>query len=784
MVQMMAPMMANHLHGQVGVNLGMGRQGNLYNNLQQQAYLTSHNFLMQQVAGQDRAAARDIIRGVGSMMDVQWTPENEQRADAMAGQFSNVFAPMLLQSDAGAKIYNDVLGGRSRAVMAKYLHMAGRYRNDPIDSGSTLSAFSTDEVSSRLFKDLYGTPGVPGGQDVWKQRTAGLDTYDIGQMMNQMQMRGQLGRNRDFSGLTGNEDTDRGMLAGRESESIKRSLDSRIKSVKAIKEIFGDNGNPNAPWQQLMDALESFTGGSQKITGGGEHMHRIVRNIDNAARSAGVGLNVYGQMLEQTSNRFNALGIDTTFAPLAVTGQLQMRAALMRTDVNDTPAWGLSNIDQLSAQYNGRYAGAARSEVGNFFNTILRLGDNTDAYAIDENTAEGRLFKQAREEMKSGRFGDASEQLRKMDRQEKLNYLQRGFGLSASQAVAQLEESVFANDEYGQRYNTADRVVDSAQRRELYETLGGALGGSNIYSSIQEYAEQQGVRVGNLSPLSKKMSDAFIQSLDGMTSDQIKDTKVRQRLLADSMRAAAIAEGGEFAALLQSDPERANRKLLQMADQQWNTMDSEYKRRNGQNSNLIDFAVLGSTDVRAERARVAERDALRGEIQGELAGMGSDSPLRRFLESVQQKGFDPNSTNLGKSLANAFGVSDDAATQAIAMGLGRLSKEEQKLQAEWDKIDREMPGDAEARKAAIKGKMRAVNEEYNKQMSIFNEKPAMKERYEEIQKQLQDEANGDKPQQVTLNIGNLEINGTVIKDAKGTTKALAKSSQGRGQGVV
>lgn len=109
---------------------------------------------------------------------------------------------------------------------------------------------------------------------------------------------GDLEKLQGFDSLASNVD------AKRSAEAIKKYTGA----VAAIRDIFGDNGNPNAPLPALLAALEGLTGGAvgsmkpQKI-------EATLRQMQTAAKEAGIGFEQMAAMSTQMDGMSQALGL-------------------------------------------------------------------------------------------------------------------------------------------------------------------------------------------------------------------------------------------------------------------------------------------------------------------------------------------------------------------------------------------------------------------------------------------------------------------------------------------
>lgn len=117
-------------------------------------------------------------------------------------------------------------------------------------------------------------------------------------------------------------------------------------AVAAVREIFGDNGNGNAPFPALLAALEHLSQGSISQVGAGK-VENTLRSMRLAARDAGIGF----EQLAGMSAEIGAYG-DTLGIARPISMQNTLNAAIMTKAMRDTGQFdrpGFGKIDQATA---------------------------------------------------------------------------------------------------------------------------------------------------------------------------------------------------------------------------------------------------------------------------------------------------------------------------------------------------------------------------------------------------------------------------------------------------
>lgn len=139
----------------------------------------------------------------------------------------------------------------------------------------------------------------------------------------------ELEKLQGFDALAGNVD------AKRSAEAIKKYTGA----VDAIRDIFGDNGNPNAPLPALLAALEGLTGGAvgsmkpQKI-------EATLRQMQTLAKQAGVGFEQMAAMSTQIDSMGQAMGLTPADTLKLKPAAIAAVRAMQETGAFSNPIYG------------------------------------------------------------------------------------------------------------------------------------------------------------------------------------------------------------------------------------------------------------------------------------------------------------------------------------------------------------------------------------------------------------------------------------------------------------
>ena len=285
------------------------RVGALYKKYVQGGTATDTKQQAQELVKLDRAVQasgqlKENEATIGGLVNrAERVPVNEMRG-FMAGQVGqiteNMFQRGLLPQAVGAMSAAD----RARAINQTPLdeettkrlsrEMARRDfedKNNASDEARTYRGLTTERERDEFVKQnsgKYEQTLENTRKEIEKTATGAAGAMSAG----------DLDKLQGFDSLASNVD------AKRSTEAIKKYTGA----VAAIRDIFGDNGNPNAPLPALLAALEGLTGGAvgsmkpQKI-------EATLRQMQTAAKEAGIGFEQMAAMSTQMDGMSQALGL-------------------------------------------------------------------------------------------------------------------------------------------------------------------------------------------------------------------------------------------------------------------------------------------------------------------------------------------------------------------------------------------------------------------------------------------------------------------------------------------
>ncbi len=419
----------NRMLGHVGMTpLGVGHDRNVADVMRHMRFTKMQQDAMRFAAETDRNTFMHTAQGIAAATGTPFGYDQQQAASTLVGGMVAA-SPML--ATAMPEFY-DSLGGTkgSAAVLANRVFDAGRYRIDPLTGRMGVSSESAGFAARNIMQDLYSDQNLAQMQGI----TAGK----LGEVYKQLQHRGMVAGSESMAGFAGhapgspygeakraldymgrNEtvgltraasaagvDLSKGLdkldsgeldklmaqpdvgnrMRAFDAERIKRSLKDKVDALVAMRDIFGDAGQPNAPMSQLVQGLEALTAGSMHQIDPGR-LNMIVRDVHNLSRNTGVSMNGVMAMQGHAANRAAQIGVEPIFAASATNQALAWSGAYRAGGHGAHPAWGLMTADQLTQLKTNMLVNAAGSETGNRLSVLRRVSETMGGFKAGSEAA-------------------------------------------------------------------------------------------------------------------------------------------------------------------------------------------------------------------------------------------------------------------------------------------------------------------------------------------------------------------------------------------------------------
>lgn len=679
---------------------------NQYYNQQQRA--------MQVAAARDRGTIEDVIGGATKMFTgAPLTSAQRQQAFGMAQQVSN-FTPLLIQALGPDLVDALHGSRGSAAVMAQALHRGLRTARDPVSGGIGVSGDSAGVMAQEVFEQLFGRNanpaalrGMSAGQAgllFEEMHARGLADTPLGGMSLEDRL-GAVGRmeltDAQVSRLSENTSLIRGIRdqgrdptrvefdraeqqirdthkriregtapgAGRVdataltempgTEDMLRASDAdrisgRVKQlsgvVSAMRDIFGDNGRPNAPMRELINGLEALTQGGLTNMSPGE-LERMVRMTATLGKTTGVGLQTMIGLTAHAGEQANRLGLDRSLAVQATQGAVAFGAAAADTQRLNMPAFGSLNKEELTLFDQQLRMNAAASPVTNQFSTTVRAFQEG---LVKADTEAGRLA----QALQAGQLtydttGRGDMRSVHMHPNEWRQLMGRS-GLDEN-TTYNLYSDKFMNQEYTRRFQLQNVTRQLQARVDLApkiaanynDALSSQLRSRNVNQVLRD---RLGMDDNQIRDMERQISTDLAQQTLELTPEQYRDQPTRvktmgtmvQKALDDRIRAQSRA-AGRSAAEQEQDVQAARTALGDEGATQigvstyaaWGAAIRNDPRRSPLKGPIGELQVFGRRTQEAMQARLIEADT-ESQMASSLSGLGRSGPIQRIVDTIRE----------------------------------------------------------------------------------------------------------------------------------------------------
>ena len=737
LLQALAPQLLQMLMGNSHMPTQFFPEQNVYDQIQANKFYEANQKAMAVAARRDTGAIENTIGGITQMMTGQpLTDVQQARNHRIAGGISQ-YMPILTQL-LGPDLIDQLHGSRGSAtIFAQQIHQAMRTSVDPVTGGVGYSGESAGRLAQETFEQLFGQGADIGAMKGMSAGQAGMLVNELqtrgmlGQPLGTLpiaERRSRLPRSLTDDvvnrlaeqlpevqkivneGGTPNDDVlsaacstirsthsrltdptaklteqDIEKLPGAseiiragDADRIKQRLGNLSGAVKAMRDIFGDMGNPNAPMREIMNGLDALTQGGMATMSPGE-LEMMVRKTHSIAKQTGIGMEGMIALTTQNAGLADQLGLDRSFAVSAAQQSALFGAAAGDRLRLDMPAWGALTKEQLTLGDDRLRMHAAASPLANQLNAAMRLADSGMATPA-EGTELASFFKAVREGQSQYDFGGEKRDI-VMPHARFTQMLERDAGVKGSEAYAVLMDTT-GNQEFGQRYNTTNTVrrvqTNDAARRMLQPTVGNRIRGVLADDKIDELLQAEGVvkNQRDFRTMMQQVSGDVSRDFFKMSNDKVRTQEGRQKALGESFRARLTENIGKR--MPQADQEEidavTNKVIEQMGGQKsigdmgtvLEASINALAASHPQYKSIIGLHNLLSQDAMAQaesRGRQAEVETI---TTSAMAGLGAADPVRRIVDVFQNA--KPDTTLKDAMIQAMGGVSNDVINAADPQG--------------------------------------------------------------------------------------------------------------------
>lgn len=608
----------------------------------------------------------ETVRGFAALTGSPFGPQQQQETRDMlqtlqAGSpFLSLLAPEFMDAIAGP--------AGSGMKLSSQISNANRYRIDPITGQMGYGAEINQNLARGLYDDLLTGPNLSNMQ--------GIRAGDIGELYSRLASKGQLGdglsyqervRQTALDMVQGGEislenlekesgvDLSAGIdnLAGLDLQKVAKSdsvskrissdlkdktknvVESYVETLSAMRELMGENGDPNAPIPKLMNALEAFTrNGTQSISRA--RMTDMVRDIQAVTQITGHTLEQVFQTQQFAEGQAQALNLGATSSTQAALLGTSFASVYDQTR-GSAPVSGALDKDQLIQAVTSLALRGNASEMSKTMVAVAMLAEGAGGYT---NTVEGRTLQAISEAYARGdsQYVDPLTNTKK-DIPRKMSDV---VPLVSAGAIEGINETTF-------------------RQTAMNETRQKAFLDENQEFAVNAFLSGQGTEIRN----------NIRDRLDTQITGDFNDDTARGRILDTVISAMDEADIGQVSAAsyyiekLQTELGLSKPEAIKVAQDFLNAAESATRNKIGQDGNLVSFDQIFGKQAREALEETRETLKSRSDINKMLSPLNqTGSLMQRIFQAIQKQGVRGEEADL-KTLTDSILGAEPSLVQEI-----------------------------------------------------------------------------------------------------------------------
>jgi hypothetical protein len=675
----------------------MGNAGSYRQAQQTRQYSAMQQRVHQQLATQDADSIYRTLRGGAALAGMPFNEQQRAAAQALSQDIAS-FSPVLARMAPGLL---DDLAGEKGSVLALSTQMmeANRYRVDPRTGRMGYSTESNRDSAKEVFDTMFSKDNMA--------RMQGLRAGEVGQMYRELAAEGLAGTtgnlrertigalqsardsgvnlaelgagagvkmsadtnlqslsNEDLSKLRKNEGI-QAKLTQADTRQITDRLQSYVGSIAAMREVFGENGDPNAPMPKLINSLRALTSGQMQAFDGAR-LNTMVRDVQAMSQVSGKSVDQLVAM-NQAANQANANALGPTYGRYGVqfdhtSTKLGVAAGMSMAQLGGATGFGALNRQQVEQTAQQQYANSLNSEMFNALGAVTRL---EQAGGFAENEA-GREMKAALAaiDAKAENYTYTDDNGKSVTKQvptresEFRAIISRGAakGVSASDFNMMLSDrtsNLRSMAETPERQDAVQAQQANEVNRRISLSVANRFSGSESLAQIKDTAQRRNVGAA--------LSEAALTATENLTLEQLQDSKQRNSIIADAIKAEAKTKG-----LNLSDAE-----ALQMAATSFGSREQALQFY--YNTDATGYAQTNSKRVRENIEEQRSNVAIQAKINQAMSGLGpKGSGLNRAVTALQRQGDLGEEADIPTLLGDIFGAGPDLDSSELSPRLVKI----------------------------------------------------------------------------------------------------------------
>lgn len=656
----------------------MGSQ-NLYDQYLAQQRMTVANQAISQGAQQDQPHLAQQMMGLGRMMGMPMGLQQQATVRQMAGNITP-FMPLLAQ--LAPDLLDQMMGSRgSAAVLARGLTAGGRHAIDPFTGMRELSAASIGEMTTSFRRRLDD----PNSQF----RQMGVSMGQAGLMYEDMTRRGLLGVR--SIGTMGREEQIRRMdeadpnttaeelrnmggaqMATRlrqfDANRVTRRLEDMSGAVNAMREIFGDMGNPNAPMSQIIDGLQALTqGGLMQLQPA--QVENLVRQTRSIAEVSGMGVQGVMALTETARQLGGQFGLNPTLAVLAgQQGALQGRTT---GDMGWAGVFGAGSPEEMAAMRTRTSTQFLASQGGNQILGFARARTQLAGGNFRQGSRAAGLWQTIQQ---GGTTFEGQSVASLMQNRQAMTGILQSSGLSGADIGTWRS---FAQDPYGNQRYAQDHPELVAYGNQLQgQEMAQLAGAPAVRNALGQVLRGAGVGRRQRRGISRAISGEIAQNImQNASADDRRTPAAWQAFVTRQARPALVRQLRASGMSQRQAEQQADAMMPALAgsiEVQWNRQAQRYGM-----PNIDQMLELHGGQSVAQQARNNAQATQDTAVRRALAPLTSRGPIRRIMDAMSQ-GDQPFGQVLGEALG---GIRSTEVRGRVRTALQEVRRARQRLDA-------------------------------------------------------------------------------------------------------
>lgn len=724
-------------YGLIGTLAGIAGNTVLTNTMQQQgilpignagsymqAYRTREHLNMRQqvaqaVSSQDTEGIYRTLRGAAAMAGMPFNREQQAAARNLA-QTASQYMPTLAMV---APEFADAIAGERGSVqaMASQMLEANRYRVDPITGRMGYGVAANRDMVEQVFETMFADDNMA--------RMQGLRAGDVGQMYRQLAPEGlagprgglrartietlqrardegvdlvsianeqgvNLGADQNLESLSNQELTklreNKGIqsrLTQADSRQITDQLQGYVSSISAMREVFGENGNPNAPVPQLINALKALTSGQmQKFDA--NQLNTMVRDMQAMSQMSGKSIDQL-LMMNQAANAANTqiLGqYGVHFNPAAT--NIGVTTGMAFAESGGATGFGALSREQAEQASMNMFSRGMGSQMANALGALTRI---EEAGGFADNAA-GREMKAALAAADAGAetytfvddAGNAVTRQTPTREGEFRSIVSRG-------AISGMDAGDF-NQMLGDRTSNL-RALSTNQERQMaamrqqpqeINRLAAQTTANRLMSNSE--IERQFTNRDDQIRVAGALGRAATNAADELTMEQLQDPKQRNQAIAEALMVEAASQGMTL----------TEEQALNMAATSFGQRETVLRHFTGMDA--TGYAQTNSKAVRESRAEKQAMVSAQAGLNEAMSGMGPKGGIiQRLFTSLQKQGDRGTTADINTLLGDMFAVDMDQASEKLTPVMREVKEQKDKVES----LKAELEGADPAKRAEL-----------------------------------------------------------------------------------